>query len=355
MAEHLVTGYAGVGHVTSADAGLFNAGVCGSGRYVMESSGQFQYTLESNNLIKIGSGDLVDQGRHITIAPNTEVELAIDNGSQGKKRIDTVVMRYSKDISTGIESAALMILKGTDVDSSGKPSPAALVQGDIFQGAVTDDMPLYYIDIADLQVTGVRKAFKTIPPISDIFSKVYPIGAVYISVSNINPGTLFGGTWARIRGRFLFAEDDDHAVNSTGGALTHALTVDEMPAHTHKGPSHTHYGASHTHSTPNHTHTVTISESGNHRHGVYRNKQGAAGTARYISQGGDGVTTFNSEAAGAHTHTATVKSGGGGTTGAAGNLATSAAGTGNTSSTGGGARFSIMPLYVTVYMWKRTA
>ena len=215
MAEHLITGYAGAGHVTSADAGLFNAGVCGSGRYVMEATGQFPYTLVSNNSIKIGSGDLVDQGRHINIPTNTEVTLAIDNGSQGKTRIDVVAMRYSKDTGTGIESAALVLLKGTEVASGSTPTPAAVTQGNIFEGASTDDTPLYYITIDNLQVTSVRKVFSLVPPLMGMLDRVYPVGSIYMSVSNTNPADLFGGTWEELTGRFLLGWSSGHAAGTT--------------------------------------------------------------------------------------------------------------------------------------------
>lgn len=32
---------------------------------------------------------------------------------------------------------------------------------------------------------------------------VYPVGSIYISMNETDPGTLFGGTWERISGRFL--------------------------------------------------------------------------------------------------------------------------------------------------------
>ena len=69
---------------------------------------------------------------------------------------------------------------------------------------------------------------------SGVGSIAYPVGSIYLSVNSTNPSTLFGGTWRRIQGRFLFAADSKHAAGSTGGEETHRLTVDEMPSHTHK-------------------------------------------------------------------------------------------------------------------------
>ena len=33
------------------------------------------------------------------------------------------------------------------------------------------------------------------PTIEEILNLIYPIGSVYITINNVNPGTLFGGTW----------------------------------------------------------------------------------------------------------------------------------------------------------------
>lgn len=62
----------------------------------------------------------------------------------------------------------------------------------------------------------------------------YPVGAIYLSVTNVNPATLFGGTWERIGGRFLLGADSTYAAGSTGGEAAHTLTADEMPRHNHE-------------------------------------------------------------------------------------------------------------------------
>lgn len=59
----------------------------------------------------------------------------------------------------------------------------------------------------------------------------YPVGAIYLSVTDVDPSSLFGGTWERIGGRFLLGADSTYAAGSTGGEAAHTLTVDEMPRH----------------------------------------------------------------------------------------------------------------------------
>ena len=337
MAIELITGYAGEGHVSSADAGRFNAGVCGTGKYVLGTGTKFAYSIESSNLVRIGSGDAVDQGRHIIIPQNSVEDAAIQNGSQNKTRIDVIALRYSKDASTGVESASLVVIKGTEVTSGSTPTAPAVQTGNIYNGATVDDMPLYHVLIDGTQIESVTKVFTEIASLATVADLIYPVGSIYMNVTNLNPATIFGGTWEEIQGRFLLGRSAAHQVGQTGGGETVALTVEQLPAHTHTGPSHTH-------STPNHTHTASCGSAGAHSHTVARQKVGATGTAKYAAQGS---ATHSTSSAGAHTHTITIASGGGGTTGAAG--------TGNTGSTGSGQAINIMPPFLSVFMWKRTA
>lgn len=67
----------------------------------------------------------------------------------------------------------------------------------------------------------------------NILSKVYPVGSIYMSLSSTDPKTLFGGTWERLKDRFLLAAGDSYSAGATGGEATHTLTKDEMPSHNH--------------------------------------------------------------------------------------------------------------------------
>ncbi len=60
-----------------------------------------------------------------------------------------------------------------------------------------------------------------------------PVGSIYMSLTNINPSTYFGGTWVQIKDRFLLGAGSTYTAGNTGGEATHTLTVDEIPSHNH--------------------------------------------------------------------------------------------------------------------------
>lgn len=69
--------------------------------------------------------------------------------------------------------------------------------------------------------------------INAMWSKIYPVGSIYISTVSTSPSTLFGGTWEQIKDTFLLAAGSTYAAGTTGGEATHTLTVNEMPSHSH--------------------------------------------------------------------------------------------------------------------------
>lgn len=130
---------------------------------------------------------------------------------------------------------------------------------------------------------------------SELLSLVYPVGSIYMSANNVSPQTFLGGTWQQIQGQFLLAASGSYPAGSTGGAAQQTLATENIAAHNH----------------------------------------GPAAGERFLSVGG------------------------------AANGALVSPGTGvmdvewnanwATADTGSGEPFSIMPPYLAVYMWQRTA
>lgn len=84
--------------------------------------------------------------------------------------------------------------------------------------------------------------------IANVWEVVYPVGSIYTNINNVEPSTLFGGTWEQIKDRFLLSAGDTYEAGTTGGEAEHTLTINEMPEHNHglavSGGSSSKWGAS---------------------------------------------------------------------------------------------------------------
>lgn len=67
----------------------------------------------------------------------------------------------------------------------------------------------------------------------DNTTPVFPVGAIYLSTTQVSPASMFGGTWEQIKDRFLLAAGSTYTNGSTGGEATHTLTLAETPPHSH--------------------------------------------------------------------------------------------------------------------------
>ena len=154
---HLVTGYAGVEHVTAADQGAFNALTMGNGQYVVDKGNKFAASIVTNNQVKVLDGEIYMHGRYIRLEPETYVDVAIESGEQGLKRYDLIVCRYTKGAATGVEEANLVVIKGVGSDST--PTDPAYTTGDILDGAMQNDIPLHRVVIEGLTITAIETLF----------------------------------------------------------------------------------------------------------------------------------------------------------------------------------------------------
>jgi len=166
----IVTGYRGIAHITSGDVGAFNASVFGDGQYVMDSGEKLAITVVSNNQARIGDGDILMNGRHITIEKGLTEDLAFENNTASTNRNDLIVCRYRKDSGTGVESAELVVIKGTAV--SGTASDPSYNVGNILNGDDVVDMPLYRVKFTGITMGTPEAMFGTLLPIGDILDSV---------------------------------------------------------------------------------------------------------------------------------------------------------------------------------------
>lgn len=158
MALHLVTGYAGREHITSADQGAYNMATYGAGNFVLERGRKFAATVISNNSVSIADGEAMMQGRYIKMPSGTSEEIAIDNGSQGRNRNDLICIRYEKNASDSVESTSLVVIKGTE--TTGTATDPTYNNGTITDGNDTiADFPLYRVKLNGINIETVTALF----------------------------------------------------------------------------------------------------------------------------------------------------------------------------------------------------
>lgn len=108
----------------------------------------------------------------------------------------------------------------------------------------------------------------------------FPVGAIYITADNNNPGTFLGGTWAQIAaGRTLIGVgtlgSDTYGAGAEGGAARVTLGINEIPSHNHGGATGT--------VSNDHTHSGWTSTTGGHNH---TGKVGGAYGGSYFGSAG---------------------------------------------------------------------
>lgn len=243
----------------------------------------------------------------------------------------------------------------------------------------------------------------------EIIDSAFPVKSIFITTNSANPGTYLGGIWEAFgTGKTLIAVDTSNTnfntVEKTGGqtelnlAHTHStsghmLTTSEIPSHSHS-MTHTHsdtfscasnshsHGMSHKHSDSfscasggSHTHDVRyktsdLSLDANSNYSGYKLSVDYNYTNKLPSPTAGGHARLWTTSAGSHSHTisGSVSTYSGSTDSSShshtisGSVSqysgsTGTVGSGNSHSHGntGSAldSYTVLPPYITVYMWKR--
>jgi hypothetical protein len=110
-------------------------------------------TIVSANEVTIADGIAIAQGCAAEIARGTSESMTIDNGTQGQLRKDLIVLRYTKDASTGVEDMELAVIKGTPAASN--PATPTYTRGTIADGDTLVEFPLYEVNLSGITIQSV--------------------------------------------------------------------------------------------------------------------------------------------------------------------------------------------------------
>ena len=166
----IVSGRTGKPHVTSQQFRQLIEGTVGQESCILTSGENLEPELASNNSLKIRSGMLAHHGNISSVKIGTYDAVNLDNGSQGMKRIDLVVCRYTRNAETEVESCNWVVIMGTPVSSN--PVAPTYTVGNLQEGDLVDDCPVFEVHYDGINVTEVKKILPVAPNLTELNSKI---------------------------------------------------------------------------------------------------------------------------------------------------------------------------------------
>ena len=166
----IVSGLGEKPHVTSQQFRQILEGTIGQESYIVTSGENLEPELAANNLLKIRSGMMSHHGNVSSVNIGTYDEVELTNGSQGMKRIDLVVNRYTRNAETNIEKNEWVVIMGTPVASN--PVAPAYTVGNLQKGDLVDDCPVFELHYDGINVTEVKKMLSVLPNVAELNSNI---------------------------------------------------------------------------------------------------------------------------------------------------------------------------------------
>lgn len=163
---NFITAKKGTAHFTSDQFRTVLTSINGNGSHIADLYEKLVPEISTNNIIKIRSGYLMHHGGVFIVEQGTYDEVTLQNGTQGMKRIDLIVARYMKNSETGIESGEWAVIQGTPAVSN--PAVPTYTIGDMQNGDLVDDCPVFEIHLDGLNVTEVKRLLEVSPSIPKI-------------------------------------------------------------------------------------------------------------------------------------------------------------------------------------------
>ena len=151
----IVSGRTGKPHVTSQQFRQIIEGIIGDDSCILPSGENLEPELVSNNSLKIRSGMMCHHGNVSSVKIGTYDEVELTNGSQGMKRIDLIVNRYTRNEEDNTEKNEWVVIMGTPAESI--PVVPEYTQGDLQKGDLLDDCPVFEVHFDGINIVEVTK------------------------------------------------------------------------------------------------------------------------------------------------------------------------------------------------------
>lgn len=169
----IVSGRTGIPHVTSQQFRQFIEGTVGQDSYILRSGEKLEPELASNNSLKIRSGMMCHHGNISSVKIGTYDEVELTNGTQGMKRIDLVVNRYTRNEEDNTEKNEWVVIMGTPAESN--PAVPEYIKGNLQNGDLVDDCPVFEVHFDGINIVEVTKKLEIAKTNKDLSNQLAEI------------------------------------------------------------------------------------------------------------------------------------------------------------------------------------
>lgn len=180
----IVSGRTGKPHVTSQQFRQIIEGIISDDSCILPSGENLEPELVSNNSLKIRSGMMCHHGNVSSVKIGTYDEVELTNGSQGMKRIDLIVNRYTRNEEDNTEKNEWVVIMGTPAESN--PVVPEYTQGDLQKGDLLDDCPVFEVHFDGINIVEVTKKLEIAKTNKDLSNKVAELNKNITSVKSVN-------------------------------------------------------------------------------------------------------------------------------------------------------------------------
>lgn len=200
----LLTSYKGKAHLTSMQFRALIESICGSESRIANLDEKMILELAENNTVKIRSGILIHHGAVMQVKRGTYDPITYQNGSQGMKRIDLIVAKYSKSADTKIEDAEWEIIQGEASDSD--PVVPTFTEGDMQDGDLIDRCAFAELHFDGINVTEVKQLVPVARNTEELEAELDELNRKIDESYNIDTLAMFSSTGYTSQGELNLSE-----------------------------------------------------------------------------------------------------------------------------------------------------
>lgn len=180
----IVSGRTGKPHVTSQQFRQIIEGIISDESCILPSGENLEPELVSNNSLKIRSGMMCHHGNVSSVKIGTYDEVELTNGSQGMKRIDLIVNRYTRNEEDNTEKNEWVVIMGTPAESN--PVVPEYTQGNLQKGDLVDDCPVFEVHFDGINITEVTKMLEIAQTNKELAAKLPVYGTTALIETSAN-------------------------------------------------------------------------------------------------------------------------------------------------------------------------